>query len=328
MTNRCLLTATQLPPSSMVHARRDLDPRRRVREAEAPTALRSAPRSPPSGRPRAEPASRQPRDRELGRAGGRGPPAGQSAQPAHGPTSVTYARRMTDVVIVDAVRTPDRAPRRRPVHRAPGRPARRTSSRRSSSASGIDPAEVGQVVGGCVSQVGEQSFNIARTAWLAAGLPLDGRRHHGRHAVRLVASRPPTWPPSLVGAGVVDVAVACGVEVDEPHPDRHQLVARSSASACRSRRRTSASYEMTSQFEGAERIADKWGITRERHRRASACASQQRAARAWAEGRFDGQWIAVDAPDLDEDGKPTGTTHTVAARRGPPRDVAREAGRR
>jgi acetyl-CoA C-acetyltransferase len=37
---------------------------------------------------------------------------------------------------------------------------------------GIDPAEVGQLVGGCVSQVGEQSFNIARTAWLAAGLPL------------------------------------------------------------------------------------------------------------------------------------------------------------
>ncbi len=38
---------------------------------------------------------------------------------------------------------------------------------------GIDPAEVGQVVGGCVSQVGEQSFNITRTAWLSAGLPLE-----------------------------------------------------------------------------------------------------------------------------------------------------------
>ena len=50
---------------------------------------------------------------------------------------------------------------------------------------GIDPTEVGQVVGGCVSQVGEQAFNIARTAWLAAGLPLIDRRHHGRHAVRL-----------------------------------------------------------------------------------------------------------------------------------------------
>ena len=39
--------------------------------------------------------------------------------------------------------------------------------------SGIDPLEVGQVIGGCVSQVGEQTFNIARTAWLSAGLPLE-----------------------------------------------------------------------------------------------------------------------------------------------------------
>ena len=39
--------------------------------------------------------------------------------------------------------------------------------------SGIDPALVGQVIGGCVSQVGEQTFNIARGAWLSAGLPLE-----------------------------------------------------------------------------------------------------------------------------------------------------------
>src|SRR5438093_13071713 len=38
---------------------------------------------------------------------------------------------------------------------------------------GVDPAEVGQVVGGCVTQAGEQSFNIARTAWLTAGLPIS-----------------------------------------------------------------------------------------------------------------------------------------------------------
>src|SRR5919112_906335 len=38
---------------------------------------------------------------------------------------------------------------------------------------GIDPGEVGQLVGGCVSQVGEQTFNIARTAWLSAGMPLE-----------------------------------------------------------------------------------------------------------------------------------------------------------
>ncbi len=82
---------------------------------------------------------------------------------------------------------------------------------------------------------------------------------------------------------------------------------------------------MTSQFEGAERIADKWGITRE-DTDAFGLASQQRAAQAWAEDRFAGQYVAIEAPDLDEDGKPTGTTHTVEPRRGPARDDAREAG--
>jgi acetyl-CoA C-acetyltransferase len=72
-----------------------------------------------------------------------------------------------------------------------------------------------------------------------------------------------------------------------------------------------AEYEFTSQFEGAERIAEKWGITREDADRFG-LASQERAAAAWTEGRFDGQWTPVEAPDVDEEGKPTGTTHTVA----------------
>jgi len=70
-------------------------------------------------------------------------------------------------------------------------------------------------------------------------------------------------------------------------------------------------YELTSQFEGAERIADKWGITREDTDRFG-LASQERAAQAWAEDRFAGQYITVEAPDVDEEGNPTGTTHTVA----------------
>ena len=70
-------------------------------------------------------------------------------------------------------------------------------------------------------------------------------------------------------------------------------------------------YEMTSQFEGAERIADKWGITREDTDQFG-FDSQARAAQAWAEGRYDGQYVTVDAPDVDEEGKPTGSTHTVS----------------
>jgi acetyl-CoA C-acetyltransferase len=52
-------------------------------------------------------------------------------------------------------------------------------------------------------------------------------------------------------------------------------------------------------------------------------SSQQRAASAWAEGRFDGQWISVEAPDLDENGEPTGSTHTVVRDEGI-RDTTRE----
>src|SRR5688500_3685986 len=76
--------------------------------------------------------------------------------------------------------------------------------------SGIDPAEVGQVVGGCVSQVGMQGFNVTRTAWLTAGLPIaaaattvDSQCGSSQQATNLATS--------MVASGVVDVAVACGV---------------------------------------------------------------------------------------------------------------------
>jgi acetyl-CoA C-acetyltransferase len=82
-------------------------------------------------------------------------------------------------------------------------------------------------------------------------------------------------------------------------------------------------YEFTSQFEGAERIAEKWGITRA-ETDAFGLQSQQRAARAWAEGRYDGQIVAVEAPVLDADGKPTGETRTVERDEGL-RDTSLEA---
>jgi acetyl-CoA C-acetyltransferase len=82
-------------------------------------------------------------------------------------------------------------------------------------------------------------------------------------------------------------------------------------------------YEFTSQFEGAERIADKWGITRA-DTDAFGLASQQRAARAWAEGCFDTQVVPVDAPDVDDEGAPTDTTHRVERDEGL-RDTTAEA---
>jgi acetyl-CoA C-acetyltransferase len=171
--------------------------------------------------------------------------------------------------------------------------------------SGIDPAIVDQVVGGCVSQVGEQSFNIARTAWLAAGLPLtvaattvDSQCGSSQQATNLASS--------LVAGGTADVTVACGVE----SMSRIPIGANSKAGPGRPISKSYfAKYEYTSQFEGAERIADKWGISRD-DADGLGVLSQQRAAQAWAEGRFDTQIVAVDAPVLGEGEKPTGeTTH-------------------
>jgi acetyl-CoA C-acetyltransferase len=214
---------------------------------------------------------------------------------------------MSEVVIVEAVRSPIG---RRNGGLATVHPADLLAGvlRELVGRSGIDPAEVGQVVTGCVSQVGEQSFNIGRTAWLSAGLPLttaattvDTQCGSSQQATNLATS--------LVGSGVVDMAVACGVELMSRVP----IGANSSKKlglGVPIPKTYFGQYEFTSQFEGAERIADKWGITRA-DTDAFGLASQQRAAAAWAEGRFDTQVLPVDAPDVDDDGAPTGTTHRV-----------------
>jgi acetyl-CoA C-acetyltransferase len=77
-----------------------------------------------------------------------------------------------------------------------------------------------------------------------------------------------------------------------------------------------AHYEFTSQFEGAERMAEKWGITRADAEK-FAKLSQDRAAVAIAEGRFEGQIVPVDVAVLGDDGKPTGEFRTVTADEGP-----------
>jgi acetyl-CoA C-acetyltransferase len=114
---------------------------------------------------------------------------------------------------------------------------------------------------------------------------------------------------SLVGAGVVDIAIACGVESMSRVPIG-SAGGKGLGLGSPIPKTYFEQYEMTSQFEGAERIADKWGITRE-DTDAFGFASQQRAAQAWTEDRFAGQYVTVEAPDMDDDGNPTGTTHTV-----------------
>ncbi len=214
---------------------------------------------------------------------------------------------MTHVVIVDAVRTPigRRGGGLSSVHPADLMGTVQTAL---IERTGIDPGQVDQVVGGCVSAVGEQSFNITRTAWLAAGLPqrtaattVDTQCGSSQQASNLATA--------LVASGAVEVAMACGVEVMSRVP----IGANSSRKlgfGVPIPKSYFAQYEYTSQFEGAERIAEHWGVTRDDADRFG-LASQERAARAWTEDRFAGQWIPVIAPDLDADGAPTGGTHAV-----------------
>jgi acetyl-CoA C-acetyltransferase len=215
---------------------------------------------------------------------------------------------MRDVVIVDAVRTP--VGRRNgglsTMHSADllGVPFKALFER-----TGVDPAEVGQVVGGCVDQIGMQAFNVTRTAWLAAGLPLevaattvDAQCGSSQQAADIAYA--------LVKSGVIDVAVAGGVEVMSRVPIGSN-VARPLDLGVPVPKTYFPLYEYTSQFEGAERIARTWGITRDDTDRLG-LRSQELGAQAWAEDRFATQVIPVDAPDLGEDGKPTGTTHHVA----------------
>lgn len=212
---------------------------------------------------------------------------------------------MSGVVIIEAVRSP--VGRRNgglsTVHPAD---LLATVQQELVKRSGIDPSLVEEVIGGCVTAVGEQSFNITRTAWLTAGLPLgsaattiDTQCGSSQQATNLAAS--------LIASGAIDVAVACGVEMMTRIPIGSNTKAGPGRAIPKS---YFPRYEFTSQFEGAERVADKWGITRDDCDRFG-LESQTRAHAAWAEGRFDREIVAIDAPDLDEEGKPTGSTHRV-----------------
>ncbi len=126
---------------------------------------------------------------------------------------------------------------------------------------GIDPTEVGQVVGGCVAQVGMQAMNVTRNAWLTSGLPIDvpsttidAQCGSSQQATNVAYS--------LVRSGVVDVAVGCGVELMSQVPMGSSVPKEPNVGKPINKNYW-AHHEFTSQFEGAERIADKWGISRQ-----------------------------------------------------------------
>jgi acetyl-CoA C-acetyltransferase len=206
---------------------------------------------------------------------------------------------MNDVVIVEAVRSPV-GRRNGGLSTSHSVDLLGTVQKALFERSGVDPSEVGQVVGGCVGQVGMQSMNVTRTAWLSAGLPLsapattvDAQCGSSQQATNLAYA--------LVASGTVDVAVGCGVELmsrvgfgatTPKDPDSGRPINRNYFDH----------FEFTSQFEGSERIADQWEISRT-DTDTFGVMSQERAARAWDEDRFGTQIIPVEVPAIGEDGE-------------------------
>jgi acetyl-CoA C-acetyltransferase len=165
---------------------------------------------------------------------------------------------------------------------------------------GIDSSVVGQVTGGCVSQVGQQSGNITRSAWLAAGL--DQRVGASTiHSQCGSSQQAFTLAYGLIAGGVVDVAIAGGVESMSQVPMTASLIPELGRSKTPQYEQY---YEITTQFEAADRIAAAWGFTRDQLDE-FAVLSQDRAAQALNEGRFAGQIVPVDGICMDEGPRPT-----------------------
>jgi acetyl-CoA C-acetyltransferase len=153
---------------------------------------------------------------------------------------------------------------------------------------GVDPSVVEQVAGGCVTQAGEQSNNVTRTAWLHAGLPytagcqtLDAQCGSAQQAAHLVAG--------LIAANAIGLGIACGVEAMSRVP--LGTAARADAGTPRP---SSWDIDMPNQYVAAERIARRRGLSRA-DTDTFGLRSQTLARAAWAEGRFDREVVPVKA---------------------------------
>src|SRR5579875_3577354 len=170
---------------------------------------------------------------------------------------------------------------------------------------GIDPAAVDDVVFGCLDTLGPQAGDIARTAWLAAGMPeqvpgttIDRQCGSSQQALHFAAQGVMSGTQYLVVAGGVQnmsqipigsafrVAASLGVEDKDPFSGSKGWVKRYGD-------------QPVSQFFGAELIAEKWGISREEMEQ-FALQSHQRAATAIDEGRFDRELAPYNGVTADE----------------------------
>lgn len=214
---------------------------------------------------------------------------------------------MREAVIVDAVRTPI----------ARGKMIRGDLSgihaahllRKVQTAvcerNGIAPSDVEQVIGGCVTQAGEQSNNIVRYAWLSAGddytcggTTIDTQCGSGQQANHLINA--------LVKGDTIDIGIACGVEVMS-----HVGLGANAINGPGYFQPPNWPWDTApDQFTMAERIAKNRGLSRA-DVDAFALDSQRKAKMARDEGRFKREILPIQAPVLGDDGQPTGETRRV-----------------
>ena len=200
---------------------------------------------------------------------------------------------MKEIVIVDALRTP--------VGRFRGSLAGVRADHLGAlvinalvERNDLSPGLVDDVIFGCVTQIGEQSANIARTALLGAGWPvsvpgltLDRKCGSGEAAVHVAAG--------AIASGMAEIIVAGGAENMSRVPMGSNRDLHGEAFGWMASER----YELTSQGEAAERIADKWNLSRGALDD-YAFASHQRAAEASDAGYFDSQLVSVPIESLRE----------------------------
>ena len=242
---------------------------------------------------------------------------------------------MAEAYIIDAVRTPvgKRGGGLSHVHPADlgAFPIRQLMAR-----TGVDPAAVEDVVFGCLDTIGPQAGDIARTAWLAAGLPeevpgttIDRQCGSSQQAVHFASQ--------AVMSGTADLIVAGGVQNMSMIPISSAMTVTEGMGLPELFSGSKGWFERygdqeISQFRGADLIAEKWGISRE-DMEVFALESHRRAAQATDEGRFEQRDRAVRGRHRRrglpprhqprEDGQPEDRcARTVAS---PPRCRARSA---
>jgi acetyl-CoA acetyltransferase family protein len=177
---------------------------------------------------------------------------------------------------------------------------------------GVDPLQIDDVIGGCVTQCGEQGVNVTRNAWIAAGLPwdvpaasVDRQCGSSMQSVAFAAQG--------VMAGVYDLAIGCGVEAMSRVGLGSNAIQPGFAFSDDWFEEVGGKENLYTQFQAAQEIAREWGISRT-DMDAQAAESHRRAAQATDEGRFAREIVPIKV--MQPDGSLEEVTTDQCIRRG------------